>query len=42
MRVDGGVYAAAWVGSSTLAVGGSAGLYLFGFLTGTNQATAEH
>ncbi len=37
MRVDGNVYASAWVGSDNLAVGGSAGLYLFGFLTGTSH-----
>ena len=33
MRVDNDIFAGAWLGSDTLAVGGSAGLYLFSFLT---------
>jgi WD40 repeat protein len=42
MRIDGAVYAFAWVGPNILAVGGSAGLYLFGFLTGPDQAATVH
>ena len=38
MRVDGSVDASAWLGSDALVAGGSAGLYLFGFLTGTSPA----
>jgi WD40 repeat protein len=37
MRVDGSVRACTWLGPNTLAVGGSAGLYLFDFLTATNS-----
>ena len=33
MRLDGSVDACAWLGSNALALGGSAGLYLFGFLS---------
>jgi WD40 repeat protein len=40
MRVDGSVNASVWLGSDALAVGGSAGLYLFSFLTGL-AATAH-
>jgi WD40 repeat protein len=40
MRVDSNIIACAWLGSNALVVGGSAGLYLFGFLTGTSLATA--
>lgn len=35
MRVDGYMFACAWLGSDALVVGGSAGLYVFGFLTET-------
>ena len=35
MRVDNGINACAWVGTSGLAVGGPAGLYLFDFIVGT-------
>jgi WD40 repeat protein len=42
IRVEGSVNAAAWVGSSALAVGGSAGLYIFDFLTDTTKPTAKH
>jgi WD40 repeat protein len=38
MRVDNNVRACAWLGCSALLVGGSAGLYLFDFLTGANSA----
>jgi WD40 repeat protein len=34
MRIDGSVNVSQWLGSDALAVGGSAGLYLFSFLTG--------
>jgi WD40 repeat protein len=36
MRVDGSIAICAWLGSNALAVGGSAGLYLFRFLTETS------
>ena len=36
MRVDGSIAACAWLGSNAVAVGGSVGLYLFRFLTGTS------
>jgi WD domain, G-beta repeat/APAF-1 helical domain len=39
IRVDGSISAAAWVGSNTLAIGGSGGLYLFGFLTDASHVT---
>ena len=42
MRVENSVCTCAWLGSSALAVGGSAGLYLFDFLTGISQVTAAH
>ncbi len=35
MRVDNGINACAWVGTSGLAARGPAGLYLFDFLAGT-------
>ena len=38
MRVDGGIAICAWLGSNALAVGGSAGLYLFRFLAETSPA----
>ena len=41
MRVDNNIIACAWLGSYALAVGGSAGLYLFGFLAGTTPATTR-
>jgi WD40 repeat protein len=41
MRVDGSVHVCVWLGSHALAVGGSAGLYLFGFLTEANPVTAR-
>jgi len=34
MRLDNDVHAAAWLGTSKLAVGGPAGLCVFDFLTG--------
>jgi WD40 repeat protein len=40
MRVDGSINASVWLGSDALAVGGSAGLYLFSFLT-SSAATAH-
>jgi hypothetical protein len=40
MRLDKIVHAAAWFDVSAVAVGGSAGLYLFGFLTDTDKPTA--
>ena len=33
MRLDGSVDACAWLGNNALVLGGSAGLYLFGFLS---------
>jgi WD40 repeat protein len=36
MRVDNYIFACSWLGSDALAIGGSAGLYLFNFLTGTS------
>jgi hypothetical protein len=42
MRLESSVKATAWLGSNALVVGGSAGLYLFGFYTGTHSATAAH
>ena len=36
MRLDNDVHAAAWLGTSKLAVGGPAGLYLFDLLTGAS------
>jgi len=42
MRVDNGINACAWVGTSGLAARGPAGLYLFDFLAGTPLATAGH
>ena len=42
MRIDGSIRATAWIGSNALAVGGSAGLYLFDFLTGTGSAASVH
>jgi WD40 repeat protein len=33
MRVDGAISVCSWLGCNALAVGGSAGLYLFRFLT---------
>ncbi len=41
MRADSDITTCAWLGSDTLALGGPAGLYLFGFLTGTCPATAR-
>jgi WD40 repeat protein len=41
MRVDGNINGCAWLSSDALAVGGTAGLYLFGFLAGTSPATAD-
>jgi WD40 repeat protein len=38
MRIDGIASDCAWLGSDALVVGGSAGLYLFGFLTETRSA----
>ena len=40
MRVDNNISACAWLGSNALVVGGSAGLYLFGFLTEASPAAA--
>ena len=40
MRVDSDVNVVAWLGSNALVVGGAAGLYLFGFLTGASSVTA--
>ena len=40
MRIDGSIRATAWIGSNALAVGGSAGLHLFDFLTGTGSAAS--
>jgi WD40 repeat protein len=40
MRVDNNIFACAWLGSHALIVGGSAGLYLFGFLTRTSPPPA--
>ena len=40
MRIDSDINACAWLGSNALVVGGSAGLYLFDFLTGTSAAHA--
>jgi WD40 repeat protein len=40
MRVESDIRACAWLGSDALALGGSAGLYLFGFLTSTNSVMA--
>ena len=37
MRVDGNVRASVWLGPNALAIGGSAGLYLFDFLRSTSQ-----
>ena len=42
MRLDNIVNASAWLGADALAVGGSAGLYLFGFLAGATSATTAH
>ena len=41
MRVDGDILACAWLGSNALALGGSAGLYLFDFFTKDNPAAAS-
>ena len=41
MRVDGSVRACTWLGPDALAVGGSAGLYLFDFLASSQQLTSE-
>jgi hypothetical protein len=41
MRVDNGIIGCAWLRSNTLVACGSAGLYLFGFLTGTDQAGGQ-
>jgi WD40 repeat protein len=38
MRLDNIIHAATWLGTTTLALGGPAGLYLFDFLTGTTAA----
>jgi WD40 repeat protein len=40
MRVDNNISACAWLGPNALVVGGSAGLYLFGFLTEASPAAA--
>ena len=42
MRVDRDITACAWLDSKALAVGGSAGIYLFGFHAGTNPAAVGH
>jgi hypothetical protein len=41
MRLDNSVDSSAWVGTNVLAVGGSAGLYLFDFLTATSSGVGE-
>ena len=41
MRVDSGIGACAWLGSDALVVGGSAGLYLFGFLPRTSPPAGQ-
>ena len=41
MRIESMIFACAWLRTEGLAVGGSAGLYLFDFLAGTSPATAE-
>ena len=40
MRVDNDIEACAWLGCNAVVVGGSAGLYLFGFLTGASPSAA--
>jgi hypothetical protein len=42
MRVENSLSACAWLGVNALAVGGTAGLYLFGFLASSSPATARH
>jgi WD40 repeat protein len=42
MRLDNSVNSYAWLGTNTLAVGGSAGLYLFGFLTDDSMVGIGH
>lgn len=42
MRVDNSVHACTWLGTSALAVGGSAGMYLFDFVTDAKPATDQH
>jgi WD40 repeat protein len=42
MRTDSPAKACAWLGNSTLAVGGSAGLYLFELLTDALPTDAKH
>jgi WD40 repeat protein len=41
MRFDDNVMTCAWLGSKALVVGGSAGLYLFDFLTGNSPPAAD-
>ena len=41
MRLDSDIETCAWLGTQGLAVGGTAGLYLFGFLAPTSAATAK-
>ena len=42
MRVNGVVNASAWLSAEALVVCGTAGLYVFDFLTGVSSATADH
>jgi WD40 repeat protein len=39
MRVEDNLNACAWLGSNSLSLAGSAGLYLFGFLTSSSHDT---
>ena len=41
MRVERSLSSCAWLDGNSLAIGGSAGLYLFDFLAGTSQGNAE-
>ena len=41
MRVEKDIHACAWLGAGALVVGGSAGLYLFGFRTGNSSAAKQ-
>ena len=42
MRMENSLNALAWLGANALAIGGSAGLYLFSFVTSTTPAGTRH